>query len=186
MLIDDPKTKLELKVRVVLLFCLRYEGDALCHQLKEKLRLIGADLSIVNQILEFGGKEKRKGDLFAKQDFLKKSKTLLNNVFMLEPEQNVFLQHKPYVTQIVDSLFKGRLSPQQYTSTQPFDFKVPAQRVIVFIVGGATYVEARELESLKNVILGSTSLLNSKQFLTQVQQLSRIKRDDAMLNFEIN
>jgi len=48
MLIDDPKTKLELKVRVVLLFCLRYEGDALCHQLKEKLRLIGADLSIVN------------------------------------------------------------------------------------------------------------------------------------------
>ena len=62
---------------------------------------------------------------------------------MLEPEQNVFLQHKPYVT-------------------QPFDFKVPAQRVIVFIVGGATYVEARELESLKNVILGSTSLLNSK------------------------
>lgn len=31
MLIDDPKTKLELKVRVVLLFCLRYEGDALCH-----------------------------------------------------------------------------------------------------------------------------------------------------------
>jgi Sec1 family len=53
----------------------------------------------------------------------------------------------------------------QYASTQPFDFKVPAQRVIVFIVGGATYVEAKELESLKNVVLGSTNMINSKQFL---------------------
>lgn len=42
-------------------------------------------------MIDYAGKDKRKGDLFAKQDFLKKSKTLLNNVFMLEPEQNVFL-----------------------------------------------------------------------------------------------
>lgn len=35
---------------------------------------------------EYAGKDKRKGDLFAKQDFLKKSKMLLNNVFMIEPE----------------------------------------------------------------------------------------------------
>jgi hypothetical protein len=90
------------------------------------------------------------------------------------------------VTQIVDQLFKGRLSPQQYISTQPFDFRVPAERVIVFIVGGATYVEAKELESLNNVILGSTNLINSAQFIDQVTQLSRIRRDDAMLNFEIN
>jgi vacuolar protein sorting-associated protein 45 len=77
----------------------------------------------------------------------------------------VFLQHKPFVTQIVDQLLKGRLSQHQYISTQPFDFKVPAKRVIVFIVGGATYVEAKELESLNNVVLGSTNLINSKQFL---------------------
>jgi hypothetical protein len=63
---------------------------------------------------------------------------------------------------------------------------VPAERVIVFIVGGATYVEAKELESLNNVILGSTNLINSAQFIDQVTQLSRIRRDDAMLNFEIN
>ena len=29
-LIEDPKTKIEQKIRVVLLFCLRYEGDTLC------------------------------------------------------------------------------------------------------------------------------------------------------------
>jgi hypothetical protein len=61
--------------------------------LKDKLRNFGAgtELAIISQMIDYAGKEKRKGDLFAKQDFLKKSKTLLNNVFMLEPEQNVFL-----------------------------------------------------------------------------------------------
>jgi hypothetical protein len=56
--------------------------------LKDKLRSIGAEkeLSTISQVLEYAGKQRRKGDLFAKQDFLKKSKTLLNNVFMLEPE----------------------------------------------------------------------------------------------------
>jgi Sec1 family len=87
-LIEDPKTKLEQKLRLVLVFCLRYEGDVLCHQLKEKLRNIGAEkeLIVVNLVIDYAGKDTRKGDLFAKQDFLKKSKTLLNNVFMLEPE----------------------------------------------------------------------------------------------------
>ena len=166
-LLENSKIRIEQKVRLVLVFCLRYEGDLLCHQLKEKLRNVGAgtELGIINQMIEYAGKDKRRGDLFAKQDFLKKSKTLLNNVFMLETEQNVFLQHKPFVTQIVDQLLKGRLSQHQYISTQPFDFKVPAKRVIVFIVGGATYVEAKELESLNNVVLGSTNLINSKQFL---------------------
>lgn len=76
-----------------MVFCLRYEGDPLCHQLKDKLRSLGTgtDLAIINQTIDYAGKDKRKGDLFSKQDFLKKSKTLLNNVFMLEPEQNVFL-----------------------------------------------------------------------------------------------
>jgi hypothetical protein len=80
-------------MRLVLVFCLRYEGDSLCHQLKDKLRNVvaGIDLGIISQMMDYAGKDKRRGDLFAKQDFLKKSKTLLNNVFMLEPEQNVFL-----------------------------------------------------------------------------------------------
>jgi hypothetical protein len=91
--LEDSKIKVEQKVRLVLVFCLRYEGDPLCHQLKDKLRNVGAgtELAIIIQMIDYAGKDKRKGDLFAKQDFLKKSKILLNNVFMLEPEQNVFL-----------------------------------------------------------------------------------------------
>lgn len=87
-LLDDSNIKVEYKVKLVLVFCLRYEGDQLCQQLKEKLRNLGLSnqIAIIGQMQEYAGKDKRKGDLFAKQDFLKKSKMLLNNVFMIEPE----------------------------------------------------------------------------------------------------
>lgn len=104
---------------------------------------------------------------------------------MLEPEQNVFLQHKPFLISIVEQLQKGSLSQQQYPATSPFDFKTPSPKVIVFIVGGATYVEAKELNSMKNVILGSTTLLSSATFLSGVASLSEMKRNDTMLNLEI-
>ena len=52
-----------------------------------------------------------------------------------------------------------------YPATQPFDFKTPQTKVIVFVVGGATYAEAKELSQLKNVVLGSTSMLSSDAFL---------------------
>ena len=41
---------------------------------------------LVNQVLDYAGRQKRRGDLFAKGDLLKKSKTFFNNVFMLEQD----------------------------------------------------------------------------------------------------
>lgn len=84
---------------------------------------------------------------------------------MLEPEQNVFLQTRPYLATLVEQLQKGMLSQQMYPATQPFDFKAPAQKVIVFVVGGATYGEAQVLNAMKNVVLGSSTLLSSTSFL---------------------
>jgi vacuolar protein sorting-associated protein 45 len=49
------------------------------------------------------------------------------------------------------------------------------ERIIVFIVGGATFEEAKEISTIYNVpsnsnrvILGGTSLINSEDFLTDV------------------
>ncbi len=56
----------------------------------------------------------------------------------------------------------------------------------MFIVGGATYAEAREMNAMKNVVLGSTTMLTSSSFLRGVAQLSEMKRNDAMLNLEID
>jgi hypothetical protein len=52
------------------------------------------------------------------------------------------------------------------------------EKLIVFIVGGATYEEAKELSSVYNVpgnsnkvILGGTNIVNSNDFLAEVAKL---------------
>ena len=52
--------------------------------------------------------------------------------------------------------------------------------MIVFVVGGATFQEARELSTTYNtesdtVILGGTYMHNSRSFLAEVSQLSQTK-----------
>jgi hypothetical protein len=56
----------------------------------------------------------------------------------------------------------------------------------VFVVGGATYAEAKELSAMKNVLLGSTTMLSSGSFLKGIAQLSEMRRNDTMVNFEID
>ena len=69
------------------------------------------------------------------------------------------------VNSLVQQALKGTLNPKAYPSVQ--QQIVPCDRLILFIVGGATYEEARELsvnfnEAGNRVILGGTCMLNSE------------------------
>jgi hypothetical protein len=82
-------------------------------------------------------------------------------VFSSETDQNVFLQHKCYVGGLVDQIQKGKTPLSYSTTTKSIPMQPPAS-TIVFILGGATYDEARELSLLSKVTLGTTSMVNSK------------------------
>ena len=61
--------------------------------------------------------------------------------------------------------------------------------MIVFIVGGTTYEEAKEIAvtfngSENKVMLGGTYIHNSKSFMADISQIQIIKGTE-MLNFEI-
>ena len=65
------------KLRVAMLFALRYENDEKVFQLKEALRRQGlADnqVKIIDCIIEYGGKAIRGGDLFSNKDLMAKGK----------------------------------------------------------------------------------------------------------------
>jgi len=71
---------------------------------------------------------------------------------------------------------KGKLPAQQYPATQAFDFREKPVNLIVFMVGGTTYEEAKEISTTYNmeedkVILGGTYVHNSKSFLAEVSQI---------------
>lgn len=66
-------------------------------------------------------------------------------------------------------LLKGNLQELDYPYTSSDFENKPVNDIIVFIVGGATYQEAREIAQMNtenmSIILGSTTMHNSKSFL---------------------
>jgi len=111
-----------------------------------------------------------------------------------EEVQNVFTQHKPRLHTILDALFKNALNDNAY----PYfglTSRDTARDVIVFIVGGATYEEALTVHKFnineedlaptntgssssssnrreRSVVLGGTTILNSKSFLKELLKYS--------------
>ena len=126
---------------------------------------------MISCMLEYAGKSKRTSNLYDDNSVLAKGKKLFSNMFT--EVQNVLLQHKPLLTTILDSVVKGKLPPDQYPSTVAFDFRDKFSNVVVFVVGGTTYEEAKEVATIYNVqedkvILGGSYIHNSKSFIAEI------------------
>lgn len=95
----------------------------------------------------------------------------------LQGVENVYTQHTSLLESTLQSLIKGRLKEQQY----PFLEGAGASRdkpqdIVVFIVGGATYQEAKMVAGLNaaaagvRIVLGGTSVHNAASFLDEVDE----------------
>ena len=68
---------------------------------------------------------------------------------------------------------QGKLITQKFPTLQAFDYRDRPENLIIFMVGGATYSEAREISMTYNqeadkVIMGGTFMHNSRSFLAEV------------------
>ena len=93
----------------------------------------------------------------------------------LKGVENVYTQHSPRLEATLQNLLKGRLKEQQYPFVEGGGAtREKPQDVIVFIVGGATYEEAKVVASINasvpgvRTVLGGTSVHNSSTFLDEV------------------
>lgn len=103
-------------LRLLLLYALRYENDDKVIQLGRELSSIIPEkkLKIVECLLEYAGKAKRRGDLFKDQNsFANSSKKFFGSIFG-EEVKNVLLQHKSWLSGILEQYTKGKLDPMQY------------------------------------------------------------------------
>lgn len=87
----------------------------------------------------------------------------------------MYTQHSPRLEATLQNLIKAKLKEQQY----PFvdgggNTRDKPQDIIVFMIGGATYEEAKMVAQINanlpgvRVVLGSTMMHNSKTFLDEV------------------
>jgi len=165
------------KLRLVLLYALRYEHDSSVQQLKFELRKsMGEDqVTLIDCILRYAGSHIRGGDLFSNKSFLAAATNKIQKGFKGVP--NVYTQHKSYVLSIVDQLVRGKLRESTYplTNASRGGTKDKVTDVIVFVVGGCTFEEARDMDEIKGVriLLGGSTVHNSRSFLADIAQLAR-------------
>lgn len=93
----------------------------------------------------------------------------------LKGVENVYTQHSPILLSTLESLMRGRLSVATYPFLDNNTQKDKPQDIIVFMIGGTTFEEARVVAQVNastpgvRVVLGGTSILNSRRFMDQVK-----------------
>lgn len=91
--------------------------------------------------------------------------------------ENVYTQHSPRLQNTLQDLIKGRLNLNAYPFVEGGgQTKDKPQDIIVFIVGGTTYEEAKMVAQVNasspgvRVVLGGTGIHNSNSFLEEVEE----------------
>ncbi|KAL7752594.1 vacuolar protein sorting-associated protein 45 [Sorochytrium milnesiophthora] len=170
------------KVKLVILYALRYEkhSNNATPRLLEMLSKSGVDtlrIGLVETMVKYGGADVRQDDLFQDSSLISKGK----NVFRgLKGVENVYTQHTPHMAQTLELITKGRLkeTTHPFIETQGLNQAVAAKdrvnNLIIFVVGGATYEEAKYINQLMTstpglrIVLGGTAIHNSQSFLREV------------------
>eukprot|EP00300_Choanocystis_sp_HF-7_P027612 c32774_g1_i1.p1 GENE.c32774_g1_i1~~c32774_g1_i1.p1 ORF type:complete len:573 (+),score=169.14 c32774_g1_i1:84-1721(+) len=179
-LLNDSSIPLQNKLRLVMLYALRYEDRSPTDMtdLIELLTAVGADqqqLQLIHDLVEYAGANKRSGDLFSNKNVFNILKKTVQRE--LVGVSNVYTQHKPYLDTILDQLSKGKLREQQFTSLDGSPIKERSSEVIVFFVGGATYAEAAVVDQFNKsnsgmkAVLGGTCIQNSESFLEGLKKV---------------
>lgn len=175
------------RLRLVLLYALRYEHDNSLQQIRDELNRVNGGMDetearLPDQLLEYAGSHVRSGDLFQNKTFLAQAKATVSKGF--KGVENVYTQHKTPLASTLKSALDGALKEANYPFAEGCRYSAGPReqphRVIVFVVGGTTYEEARDvaeinrgLEAGKSVVLGGSTIHNSRSFLADVAQLQR-------------
>lgn len=178
-LLNNEAVPLTNKLRLVMLYALRYEdrSPADMSEMIDLLKAVGADqtmVQLVHDVIEYAGANRRGVDLFSTKNVFSYIKRTVQRE--LVGVSNVYTQHKPYLETILDQLAKGKLR-EQFTSLDGSPLKDRPQEVIIFYVGGATYAESLVVDAFNKAntgvraVLGGTSIQNSKSFLADLEHV---------------
>jgi len=172
------------KLRLVLLYALRYEREP-ANRIAKFTDLLGQagasaeQQSLVGMVLQHYGFGARSGDLFGNKSMLTAMKKSLQR--SVKGVQNVYTQHQPFLAQQLEQLTKGTLSEATYpylgAEPAPIQKKRAPTEVVVVIIGGATYEEARVVGEMNaanpgvKLVLAGTTIHNCESFLADVAKL---------------
>lgn len=170
-LLSDAKISQFDKLRLVLLYSLKYEKEEI--QINNFKHHLGAQANYIDKLLELFGENFRSGDLFLNKTLIHIAKNTINK----SNNNNIYIQHKTLLYYVLENLVKGKLKNSRFPST--IDNYNPSKKplkVMVFIVGGVTLEESRDVNVIRNlydidIVLGGTNMLNSRLFMKDLELL---------------
>ena len=83
---------------------------------------------------------------------------------------NVFEQNVPLVVTMIENVLKNKLMENEYPFTDMVPLKDIPKNIIIYIIGGVTFGEAKQIKDLNqkypdcHFIIGGSSQINSKMF----------------------
>ncbi|XP_025832833.1 vacuolar protein sorting-associated protein 45 [Agrilus planipennis] len=178
-LVNEKNVRDSDATKLVMLYALKYRNHAgnevpALIKLLKKRGISNFLLNSILNVLEYAGSHACENDLFNVESAVKITKRFFKG---LSGVDNVYTQHKPLLHETVEELIKGRLNEDLYPNTsignQHFNGRV--QDIFVFMIGGTTYEESYSVFTLNatyqgiNIILGGTTIHNSKTFLEEVE-----------------
>ncbi|CAD0058878.1 unnamed protein product [Aureobasidium pullulans] len=186
-LIQDPRTPPDNKLRLVAVYALRYASHpsnstpALMDLLAVAGGLSRHRINLIPKLITYAHSLQslpQTGtipDLFQPSSIFQGARERFNRG--LGGVENVYTQHSPRLETTIQDLIKGRLRDNQYPFVEGGGTtRDKPQDIIVFMIGGATYEEAKMVAQVNasspgvRVVLGGTSIHNSGSFLDEVEE----------------
>jgi len=185
-IIQNPKIPTENKIRLVAIYALRYSKSpsnstpVLVDLLATTSNVPKHRLNIINRLLDYHNSLQNVPaaaggipDLFQSGSFFSGARDRFSRG--LKGVENVYTQHSPRLEMVLQDLIKGRLKDSLFPFVEGGgQTRDKPQDIIVFMVGGTTYEEARVVTQINastpgiRVVLGGTSIHNSSTFLEEV------------------
>lgn len=185
-LIQSANVSPETKLRLVALYALRYEKNpsntiALLIELLVavgKVPLYRAE--IIPKLLKYQASLQRTQVVGGITDILESTGIFSgarSRLRGLQGVENVYTQHSPRLELTIQNLIKGRLKESQYPFAEGGGVtRDKPQDIIIFIIGGVTFEEAKTISQINTsslgtrIVLGGTSVHNSASFLSEVEE----------------
>ncbi|PHH77592.1 hypothetical protein CDD82_3454 [Ophiocordyceps australis] len=187
-LIQTPEVTAEAKVGLVALYALRYHkhsssvlpmlidllvaaGGVSARQAAAVSKLVAYHASLDLTQAQSGGSGAI-SDLFQSAGIFSSASSRFKG---LKGVENVYTQHTTLLESTLQNLIKGRLREQQYPFVQATgSTRDKPQEIIVFMVGGCTYEEAKAVAGINastpgvRIVLGGTTVHNAGTFIDEV------------------
>lgn len=213
------------KLRLVMLYSLRYEGvnDKGLPLMKDALNHAGVGpegIHLITAVKEYAGVSKRSADLFSNRSFFAMASNSVRRG--IGGVENVYTQHEPLLANTLDSLFRNRLKGDAFPLVRSEDFPngdsvmvsgndvtniSPPRELIVVMIGGATYEEAKVISGINggpdafvppegsvtasaasaakqlnaHVVLAGTHIHNSTSFAVEITRNANAERQDRFV-----